>query len=128
MIGDNQGFTNIFYKTSTLIGICILFQVLPGCRSENQSEKTLTLWYEQPATTWTEALPIGNGRLCAMINGDPSKEHIQSHEENLWTGEPTDYHRQGASQHLSQIRASLFQGKQDEAEALAQEEFMGRKY
>ncbi|MCW9705265.1 glycoside hydrolase family 95 protein [Fodinibius salsisoli] len=128
MIGDNQGFTNIFCYASTWIGICILFQFLIGCNNNSQTEEKLILWYEQPATTWTEALPIGNGRLGAMIYGDPSEEHIQFNEETLWTGEPRAYHREGASKYLSEIRALLFQDNQDEAEALAQEEFMGRKY
>src|SRR5699024_405320 len=128
MIGDNQGFTNIFRYTSTLIVICMLFQFLTSCNNKSQTDQKLTLWYDQPATTWTEALPIGNGRLGAMIYGTPSKEHIQFNEETLWTGEPRAYHRKGASKHLSEIRTLLFEDKQDEAEALAQEEFMGRKY
>ncbi len=85
----------------------------------------LNLWYKQPAAKWTEALPIGNGRLGAMVFGGVETDRIQFNEETLWTGEPRDYNRPGASNYLAEIRKLLFEGKQKEAEALAQEKFMG---
>ena len=88
-------------------------------------QNDLKLWYRQPAAKWTDALPIGNGRLGAMIFGTVEKEHIQFNEETLWTGEPRAYHRDGAYQHLQHIRQLLFEGKQAEAEKLAEEKFMG---
>lgn len=72
-------------------------------------------------------MPIGNGRLGAMIFGGVEQDHIQFNEETLWTGEPRDYNRKGAYQYLPQIRQLLFQGKQKEAEQLAEEQFMGLK-
>lgn len=94
---------------------------------------SLKLWYSQPATVWEEALPIGNGRLGAMIFGGIAEEHIQFNEETLWTGAPHDYSHEGASQYLGQIRELIWQGKQKEAETLAMEKFMSvplgqRKY
>jgi alpha-L-fucosidase 2 len=53
-------------------------------------KKDLLLWYNQPAKEWNEALPIGNGRLGAMIFGRPDTELIQLNEETLWTGGPVD--------------------------------------
>jgi alpha-L-fucosidase 2 len=95
--------------------------------------RNLKLWYSQPAAIWEEALPIGNGRLGAMIFGGTAEEHIQFNEETLWTGAPHDYSHEGAAQYLGQIRELIWQGKQKDAEALAMEKFMSvpigqRKY
>jgi len=82
------------------------------------------LWYQQPAQQWVEALPIGNGRLGAMVFGGVPEERIQFNEATLWTGEPRDYSHPGASNHLAEIRQLLFDGKQKDAELLAMKEFM----
>ncbi len=87
----------------------------------------LTLWYNKPASKWVEALPIGNGRLGAMIFGGVKQDRIQFNEETLWTGYPREYNKKGAYQYLDSIRNLLFSGKQKEAEALAGREFMGLK-
>src|SRR5690606_21394977 len=92
-----------------------------------QSGSTYRLWYDKPASEWTEALPVGNGRLGAMIYGGVEKEHIQFNEETLWTGRPREHNRQGASAYLDEIRKLLFEGKQQEAEKLAEAHFMGLK-
>ncbi len=87
----------------------------------------LKLWYSKPAIKWTEALPLGNGRIGAMVFGGVEQDRIQFNEETLWTGEPRDYNRTGAYKYLDSIRQLLFAGKQKEAEALAEKEFMGTK-
>lgn len=87
----------------------------------------LKLWYKQPAVKWTDALPIGNGRLGAMIFGGTDTDHIQFNEQTLWTGEPRHYERKGAVKYLDTIRRLIFEGKQAEAEAIAQVHFMGMK-
>src|SRR5689334_1147793 len=87
----------------------------------------LKLWYDKPSAKWTDALPIGNGRLGAMIFGGVDTDRIQFNEETLWTGGPRDYNRRGAYKYLPQIRELLFEGKQNEAEQLAEEQFMGLK-
>ncbi|MDR3700582.1 MAG: glycoside hydrolase family 95 protein [Candidatus Sulfopaludibacter sp.] len=84
----------------------------------------LTLWYKQPANLWVEALPIGNGRVGAMIFGHAAHERIQFNEQTVWNGEPHDYAHHGASQYLGQLRELLFAGKQKEAEDLAMKEFL----
>jgi alpha-L-fucosidase 2 len=84
----------------------------------------LTLWYKQPATEWVEALPVGNGRLGAMVFGGKATERIQFNEDTLWTGEPHEYQHEGAVKFLPEIRRLLAEGKQKEAEALAMQEFM----
>ena len=87
----------------------------------------LKLWYSKPAIKWTEALPLGNGRIGAMVFGGIEQDRIQFNEETLWTGQPRDYNRKGAYKYLDSIRQLLFAGKQKEAEALAEKEFMGTK-
>ncbi len=89
-------------------------------------EETLKLWYEKPAAVWEEALPIGNGRLGAMIYGTTDEDHIQFNEETLWTGEPHDYSNSDAYGYLGAIRQLLEEGKQNEAEELALEHFMSK--
>jgi len=51
----------------------------------------MKLWYDKPAKAWTEALPIGNGRLGAMVFGGGADEHLQFNEDTLWTGTPHEY-------------------------------------
>ncbi len=87
----------------------------------------LKLWYKQSAVKWTEALPVGNGRIGAMLFGGVENDRIQFNEETLWTGEPRAYSRPGAYKYLDSIRHLLFAGKQKDAEALAEKEFMGLK-
>ncbi|MFC1223434.1 glycoside hydrolase N-terminal domain-containing protein [Pedobacter sp. BG31] len=88
-------------------------------------ENNNILWYNKPAEKWTDALPIGNGRIGAMIFAGTMVDHIQFNEETLWTGKPRDYNRKGAYKYLKDIRELLFEGKQKEAESLAQAQFMG---
>lgn len=113
-----------FYQFSTFMFLVTLL----ACNNNTHEEKqSLKLWYQQPAEKWTEALPIGNGRLGGMVFGGIEQERLQFNEETLWTGAPRSYYREGASEYLPEIRALLFAGKQEEAEALAAREFMGRK-
>jgi len=115
------------------IGVLLLMVCHSVISSGQPMGNALKLWYSQPATVWEEALPIGNGRLGAMVYGGIAEEHIQFNEETLWTGAPHDYSHEGASQYLGQIRELIWQGKQKEAETLAMEKFMSvplgqRKY
>jgi alpha-L-fucosidase 2 len=86
----------------------------------------LKLWYRQPAQQWVEALPVGNGRLGAMVFGGTTNERIQFNESTLWIGDPRDYSRPTAADHLPTIRQLIFDGKQKEAEELAMAEFMSQ--
>ena len=82
------------------------------------------LWYNQPAGQWTDALPIGNGRLGAMVFGGVPEERIQFNEDTLWRGQPHDYVRAGAREHLAEIRKLLFDGKIQAAEDLTRKTFL----
>jgi len=101
------------------------FLILTANFSSSAQENNHTLWYNKAAEKWTDALPIGNGRLGAMIFAGTAVDHIQFNEESVWTGKPRDYNRKGAYQYLPEVRKLLFEGKQAAAEALAQEHFMG---
>ncbi len=76
---------------------------------------TTTLWYDKPAAKWEEALPVGSGRLGAMVFGGITNERVQFNEDTLWTGKPQDYTRDGAGDHLAEIQKLIFDGKQEEA-------------
>lgn len=88
------------------------------------AESQLSLWYDKPATAWEQALPIGNGRMGAMIFGGVAKERLQFNESTLWTGVPHDYSHPEAVEVLPEIRQLLFDGKQKQAEDLAMARFM----
>jgi alpha-L-fucosidase 2 len=82
------------------------------------------LWYDKPAKSWNEALPLGNGHLGAMVFGTIPNERIQFNEYTVWTGHPRSYANPGAVEHLPEIRRLLFEEKQKPAEDLAEKEFM----
>ena len=67
-----------------------------GCDMPDKSPGDNLLWYDKPAAEWTEALPVGNGRLGGMLYGDPSVEHLQVNEESLWGGVKVPNNNPGA--------------------------------
>ncbi len=68
------------------------------------------LWYEKPAERWVEALPLGNGRLGAMVFGGVMHERYQLNEDTLWAGGPRDWNNPGARAALLRVREALFKG------------------
>ena len=86
----------------------------------------LTLWYRQPAAKWTEALPIGNGRLGAMVFGGTAQEKLQLNESTLWAGQPYDPVNPDAKANLPKVRDLIFAGRIEEAEALANKTLMAK--
>lgn len=87
-------------------------------------EEPLSLWYRKPAAQWVEALPVGNGRLGAMVFGQLPRERIQFNEDTVWTGQPHDYAHPGAWIYFPKLRQLLWAGRQREAEELAMQRFM----
>lgn len=84
------------------------------------------LWYTRPAEKWTEALPVGNGRLGAMVFGGIAQERIQLNEETVWDGYERDTTSPDALAALPEVRRLLFEGKNKEAEELAKKTLVGR--
>ena len=86
-----------------------------------------TLWYEAPAQAWEERLPLGNGRLGMMVDGDVIEEHIILNEISLWSGCEADYANPDAAESLAEIRELLKQGKNAEAQDVMYKRFVPRK-
>ena len=82
------------------------------------------LWYRQPATNWNEALPLGNGRLGAMIFGGVEREHLQLNEDTLWAGGPYDPVNTNALAALPEVRRLVFAGEYDVAAKLIGDKMM----
>ncbi len=85
----------------------------------------LTLWYRQPADKWTAALPVGNGRLGAMVWGGPQNERLDLNENTLWAGEPYDDINPKGKAALPEVRRLIFAGKTDEARKLLRSDVIG---
>ncbi len=73
------------------------------------------LWYDTPAQVWTEALPLGNGRLGAMVYGNPANEQIQLNEETIWAGRPNNNANPEAREWIPKIQKLVFEGRYREA-------------
>lgn len=84
------------------------------------------LWYQQAASKWREALPVGNGRLGAMVFGAADCEQLQLNEQTIWTGGPYDATRPGAAEALPEIRRLVFSGKYSDAHKLFDKAMMGQ--
>jgi alpha-L-fucosidase 2 len=100
--------------TSALLGDLSLPTRLAKALNEPAPSNDLTLWYEKPATQWIDALPIGNGRLGAMVfgggeDGAFSKELLQFNEDTLWSGQPRDGNNRDSKNHLAAIRAAVLE-------------------
>ncbi len=96
-----------------------------SCKSAENALHPLKLWYEQPAVEWTDALPVGNGRLGAMVFGNTATERIQLNEESLWAGSKIDNNNPGAFSHLAEIRKLLLEGNITRAYALSEQHLLG---
>lgn len=86
---------------------------------------SLSLWYDKPAANWNEALPVGNGRLGAMVFGGVAEERLQLNDDTLWAGQIQDRHNPKALEALPQVRKLIFDGKNEEAARLAGQTMMG---
>src|SRR6185295_9452987 len=97
-----------------VLGFCAVATLNLGA-----AETSLKLWYQQPAKNWNEALPVGNGRLGAMVFGGALSERLQLNEDSLWSGAPQDADNPEALEALPKIRLLLFEGKYSEAQQMA---------
>ncbi len=88
-----------------------------------QLANDLQLTFDSPATSFTQSLPLGNGRLGAMVFGGVNEERIILNESSLWSGGPQDADRSDAAQYLPEIKRLLLEGKNDEAEKLVYAHF-----
>ena len=100
--------------------------IITLCITGTNAQGNLTLWYKSPAKAWEEALPVGNGRMGAMIFGNPQKERIQFNENTLYSGEPETPKNINIVPDLAHIRQLLNEGKNAEAGTIMQEKWIGR--
>lgn len=97
-----------------------------GLVSLSLQAREYKLWYDKPAAVWTEALPLGNGRLGAMVFGTPGVEQIQLNEETIWAGRPNNNANPNALEYIPKVRELVFAGKYLEAQTLATEKVMAK--
>ena len=90
------------------------------------AQQNPVLWYDKPATFWEEALPLGNGRLGAMVYGNPVNDEIQLNEETVSAGSPYKNHNPEAKEALPIIRQLIFDGKYPEAQEMAGEKILSK--
>jgi alpha-L-fucosidase 2 len=104
----------------------LLLSLVPVFNLTAQDVSPLILWYTRPATQWVEALPVGNGRLGAMIYGNPSKELIQLNENTVWAGSPYRNDNPLALEALPEVRRLIFEGKYKEAQDIINQKFISK--
>ena len=93
----------------------MMFAIVAACSAavitaEPVGDNPLVLWYDKPAVKWVEALPVGNGRLGAMIFGGVNQERLQFNEGTLWAGGPYDPVNPEAKGALPKVRRLIFEG------------------
>src|SRR5580658_3481429 len=97
---------------------------LPLFAAENNSEPETTIWFDTPATNFTESTPLGNGRLGAMMFGGVDEERIVLNENSVWSGSRQDADRPDAHKALPEIQRLLLDGKNSQAESLVNAQFI----
>ena len=106
--------------------ICFVQVAFYGLIFGQSSQPELKLWYNKPADFWVEALPLGNGRLGAMVFGNPYRERVQLNENTVWAGSPYRNDNSEMLQALPEIRQLIFDGKSAEAEKMACEKMVSK--
>ncbi|MFA6651649.1 MAG: glycoside hydrolase family 95 protein, partial [Bacteroidales bacterium] len=112
-------------KTIRPLVVLVLF-FLNHFPANAQQDPFLRLWFEKPATQWVEALPVGNGRLGAMVYGDPSRETWQLNENTVWAGQPNRNDNPDARDALPEVRELIFNQEFSEAQALIDQKFISK--
>jgi len=106
----------------------LLFVVFLSLSFNLCGQRRYSLWYKQPADNWNEALPIGNGRLGAMIFGGYKEEHIQFNENTLYSGEPgTTFSNINIREGFDETLEMLRQGKHEQVENYIRKNWQGRQ-
>jgi alpha-L-fucosidase 2 len=112
------GWTNNLMETKIFVLVCALAVAQISAAAENNFSPETTIWFDAPATNFTESSPLGNGRLGAMMFGGVDEERIVLNESSMWSGSRQDADRPDACKYLPQIRQLLLEGKNLQAEAL----------
>ena len=110
---------------TAFITVITCFLLFSGCTLFDEPDREYVMWYNKPAAEWTEALPVGNGRLGGMLFGNPAVERLQVNEESLWGGINVPNNNPGALANLPLIRKLILEGKIPEAYELAEKHLSG---
>ena len=113
-------------RVAGLMASLVAALLASAAAASDEPGAALRLWYRQPAARWDHGLPLGNGRLGAVVLGGVGRERIQLNEDSRWAGGPRDTDDPGAAAHLPEVRRLLFAGRPREAIELAERELMGR--
>jgi len=121
-----------FLQCALLSGLAVRFPPGGGDRGRFPGQASglasgPTLWYRQPADEWTKALPVGNGRLGAMVFGGVERERIQLNVDSLWAGSPLERERKVEPGDLEEARDLWFSGRVAEAQRVMQDRFMSER-
>ena len=102
----------VFSKTGGAAWAQTRLPVSPGLKSP---ARDVLIWFSQPAPEWAAALPVGNGRIGAMVFGGVEQERIALNEDTLWSGGPSDWNNPNAKKHLPVVRKLLLEDKNYQA-------------
>ncbi len=108
-----------------ILSVMLVAQTLGGHAPPRAS---LELWYDRPASSWSEALPVGDGRLGPMVFGGVRKERLQLNDDTLWAGRPETRNSPRAADALPKTRKLLFEGEAVKGQELAQEALMSERW
>jgi len=111
-----------FWHVALICGLGAVLSV--ACLASAQqvrdlNSQPLTLWYDQPADNWNQALPVGNGRLGAMVYGGTARETLQLNEDTVWAGGPNNNVNPDIAPHIGRVNEALFKGEFTDAQRLA---------
>jgi len=104
-------------QRNLLIFVLCLLQSLQLAHAQHGGK--LKMWYDKPASNWNEALPLGNGRIAAMVFGNPAKEQLQLNESSFWSGGPSRNDNPDGLKGLDSIRYYIFNGNYTRANTLS---------
>ena len=114
-----------FFLSSVKLLLLVIAVLTQSCNPK--SEEVLKLWYDEPAANWNEALPLGNGRMGAMVFGGIGREHLQLNENTLYSSEPSQsYKKVNITGDFDHVMEMLDKGKNDEAEDYILKNWLGR--
>ena len=108
------------------LSFLFFISIIAVCYAQTPNDTHLKLWYNHPAKKWTDALPVGNGRLGAMVYGNPVNENIQLNEITVWGGQPNRNDNPEAKQSLPEVRKLIFDGKYEEAQNLVNKKIISK--
>ena len=124
--------TNTYLKTLVASALLALAGNVAVCDAQITADADNMLWYDAPATSWLQSLPLGNSKMGAMVYGGTRREEIQLNDETFWSGGPHNNNSSRALERLDEVRRLIFEGKEKEAEDIINKDIIvgphGMKY